>query len=33
MWGGLPFTTLRGAMFTHPTMAEGLGTLFGQVAR
>jgi pyruvate/2-oxoglutarate dehydrogenase complex dihydrolipoamide dehydrogenase (E3) component len=31
MWGALPYTSLRGAMFAHPTMAEGLGILFGQV--
>jgi pyruvate/2-oxoglutarate dehydrogenase complex dihydrolipoamide dehydrogenase (E3) component len=28
MMGGMPYTSLRGAMYTHPTMAEGLGTLF-----
>jgi pyruvate/2-oxoglutarate dehydrogenase complex dihydrolipoamide dehydrogenase (E3) component len=31
MLGGLPFTKLREAIFAHPTMAEGLGELFGQV--
>jgi hypothetical protein len=28
MLAGLPFTRLRDAVFAHPTMAEGLGTLF-----
>src|SRR5262249_54206088 len=27
----LPYTALRDAVFTHPTMAEGLGSLFGGV--
>lgn len=27
MLGGLPYTVLRDAMFTHPTMAEGLNVL------
>jgi pyruvate/2-oxoglutarate dehydrogenase complex dihydrolipoamide dehydrogenase (E3) component len=31
MMGKLPFTALRDAAFTHPTMAEGLGPLFGGV--
>jgi pyruvate/2-oxoglutarate dehydrogenase complex dihydrolipoamide dehydrogenase (E3) component len=31
MLAGLPLTSLREAIFTHPTMAEGLGLLFGQV--
>jgi pyruvate/2-oxoglutarate dehydrogenase complex dihydrolipoamide dehydrogenase (E3) component len=31
MMGGLPFTRLRDAIFTHPTMTEGLGQLFGRV--
>jgi pyruvate/2-oxoglutarate dehydrogenase complex dihydrolipoamide dehydrogenase (E3) component len=31
MLGGLPFTGLREAVLTHPTMAEGLGDLFGRV--
>jgi pyruvate/2-oxoglutarate dehydrogenase complex dihydrolipoamide dehydrogenase (E3) component len=31
MLAGLPFPRLREAMFTHPTMAEGLGELFGKV--
>jgi pyruvate/2-oxoglutarate dehydrogenase complex dihydrolipoamide dehydrogenase (E3) component len=32
MLGKVPFTTLRDAILTHPTMAEGLGALFEQVA-
>jgi pyruvate/2-oxoglutarate dehydrogenase complex dihydrolipoamide dehydrogenase (E3) component len=28
---GLPYTTLRDAILTHPTMAEGLGVLFSTV--
>lgn len=28
MLGGLPFTLLRDAIFTHPTLAEGYGPLF-----
>ena len=31
MIGGLPYTLLRDAMLTHPTMAEGLNGLFGAV--
>src|SRR5262249_42085291 len=31
MMGRLPYTMLRDAVFTHPTMAEGLGPLFGGV--
>jgi pyruvate/2-oxoglutarate dehydrogenase complex dihydrolipoamide dehydrogenase (E3) component len=31
MMGKLPYTMLRDAVFTHPTMAEGLGPLFGEV--
>ena len=31
MIGRLPYTVLRDAVFTHPTMAEGLGPLFGGV--
>ena len=31
MVGGRPFTTLRDAIFAHPTMAEGLIYLLGQV--
>jgi pyruvate/2-oxoglutarate dehydrogenase complex dihydrolipoamide dehydrogenase (E3) component len=29
--GGLPYTLLRDAILAHPTMAEGLGGLFGAV--
>jgi pyruvate/2-oxoglutarate dehydrogenase complex dihydrolipoamide dehydrogenase (E3) component len=32
MLAGLPFTALREAILTHPTMAEGLGALFERVA-
>jgi pyruvate/2-oxoglutarate dehydrogenase complex dihydrolipoamide dehydrogenase (E3) component len=28
MIGGLPYTTLRDAILTHPTLAEGIGVLF-----
>jgi hypothetical protein len=28
MIAGLPYTKLRDAVITHPTMAEGLGALF-----
>jgi pyruvate/2-oxoglutarate dehydrogenase complex dihydrolipoamide dehydrogenase (E3) component len=31
MMGKLPYTALRDAVFTHPTMAEGLAALFGGV--
>ncbi len=31
MMAQLPFTALRDAVLTHPTMAEGLNTLFGNV--
>jgi pyruvate/2-oxoglutarate dehydrogenase complex dihydrolipoamide dehydrogenase (E3) component len=31
MLGGLPFTLLREAILTHPTMAEGLNALFAAV--
>ncbi len=31
MIGKMPYTALRDAMFTHPTMVEGLGLLFGGV--
>jgi pyruvate/2-oxoglutarate dehydrogenase complex dihydrolipoamide dehydrogenase (E3) component len=31
MQAGLPFTTLRDTIFTHPTMPEGLIALFGSV--
>jgi pyruvate/2-oxoglutarate dehydrogenase complex dihydrolipoamide dehydrogenase (E3) component len=32
MLAGLPYTTLRDAILTHPTMAEGLNVLFANVA-
>jgi pyruvate/2-oxoglutarate dehydrogenase complex dihydrolipoamide dehydrogenase (E3) component len=32
MLGGLPFTTLRDGIFTHPTAAEGLTALLADVA-
>jgi pyruvate/2-oxoglutarate dehydrogenase complex dihydrolipoamide dehydrogenase (E3) component len=31
MLAGLPYMTLRDAILTHPTMAEGLGRLFSNV--
>ncbi len=31
MLAGMPFTGLRDAVLTHPTMVEGLGTLFSKV--
>jgi pyruvate/2-oxoglutarate dehydrogenase complex dihydrolipoamide dehydrogenase (E3) component len=31
MLGQMPFTVLRDAILTHPTMAEGLGVLFSKV--
>jgi pyruvate/2-oxoglutarate dehydrogenase complex dihydrolipoamide dehydrogenase (E3) component len=31
MMGKMPYTALRDAVFTHPTMAEGLGPLFGGI--
>jgi len=31
MLAGLPYTTLRDAILTHPTMAEGLNPLFSSV--
>src|SRR5215831_1127323 len=31
MLAGLPFTVLRDAIFTHPTLSEGLSTLFSSV--
>lgn len=31
MLAGLPYTTLRDAILAHPTMAEGLGSLFSNV--
>ena len=32
MIGRMPYTALRDAIFTHPTMAEGLGALFSNVS-
>lgn len=32
MLGGMPYTSLRDAVLTHPTTAEGLGSLFARVA-
>ena len=31
MLAGLPYSALREAILTHPTMAEGLGSLFSMV--
>jgi pyruvate/2-oxoglutarate dehydrogenase complex dihydrolipoamide dehydrogenase (E3) component len=31
MLGGLPFTVLRDAILTHPTVAEGLNALFAAI--
>jgi pyruvate/2-oxoglutarate dehydrogenase complex dihydrolipoamide dehydrogenase (E3) component len=31
MLGGLPYTTLRDAVFAHPTLAESLNTLFSSL--
>jgi pyruvate/2-oxoglutarate dehydrogenase complex dihydrolipoamide dehydrogenase (E3) component len=31
MLGGLPYTVLRDAILTHPTMAEGLNALFAAI--
>jgi pyruvate/2-oxoglutarate dehydrogenase complex dihydrolipoamide dehydrogenase (E3) component len=31
MLAGLPYMALRDAVLAHPTMAEGLGTLFSNV--
>ena len=31
MLGGLPYTALRDAIFTHPTLLEGVGSLFSNV--
>ena len=28
MFAGMPYTALRDAILTHPTLAEGLGALF-----
>jgi pyruvate/2-oxoglutarate dehydrogenase complex dihydrolipoamide dehydrogenase (E3) component len=33
MLAGMPYTGLREAIFTHPTMAEGLGALLTNVSR
>lgn len=33
MLGGLPYSVLRDAVLAHPTMAEGLNALFGNVAK
>jgi pyruvate/2-oxoglutarate dehydrogenase complex dihydrolipoamide dehydrogenase (E3) component len=33
MLAGQPYTLLRDAVFTHPTMAEGLGMLFARVPK
>jgi hypothetical protein len=33
MLGDLPYTSLRDAIFTHPTMAEGLNVLLADVDR
>ena len=33
MLGGMPYTALRDAIFTHPTAAEGLIALFGNVPK
>jgi len=33
MLAGQPYTLLRDAVFTHPTMSEGLGTLFARVPK
>jgi pyruvate/2-oxoglutarate dehydrogenase complex dihydrolipoamide dehydrogenase (E3) component len=30
---GLPYTALRDAVIAHPTLAEGLGSLFSNVSR
>ena len=32
MLAGLPYTGLRDVILTHPTMVEGLGALFSNVA-
>jgi pyruvate/2-oxoglutarate dehydrogenase complex dihydrolipoamide dehydrogenase (E3) component len=31
MLAGMPYTGLRDAIITHPTMAEGLGALFSRI--
>jgi pyruvate/2-oxoglutarate dehydrogenase complex dihydrolipoamide dehydrogenase (E3) component len=33
MLAGVPYTLLRDAVFTHPTMSEGLGMLFARVPK
>jgi pyruvate/2-oxoglutarate dehydrogenase complex dihydrolipoamide dehydrogenase (E3) component len=33
MLAGQPYTLLRDAVYTHPTMSEGLGTLFARVPK
>ena len=33
MLAGQPYTLLRDAVFTHPTMSEGLGMLFSRVPK
>jgi hypothetical protein len=33
MLAGLPYTALRDAVLTHPTMAQGLAALFSSVPR
>lgn len=33
MIGGLPYTTLLGGIFTHPTVSEGLIGLLGRIAK
>jgi len=33
MLAGVPYTLLRDAVFTHPTMSEGLGMLFARVSK
>ena len=33
MLGGLSYSVLRDAVLAHPTMAEGLNALFGNVAK
>ena len=32
MLGGMPYTALRDAIFTHPTAAEGLISLFSNLS-
>ena len=33
MLAGQPYTLLRDAVFTHPTMSEGFGMLFARVPK